>query len=102
MAEDAVPRRSSERLQSRSVRGAQHHSHLEFLRTRDRSSQHSAPGPVRTQTPLVIELMTIKSNLRRFTASAHLWIGLSAGAFICLMGVTGAIVSLRPQIASAL
>jgi sulfite reductase (NADPH) flavoprotein alpha-component len=42
--------------------------------------------------------MTLKFNIRRFTAVSHLWLGLTTGAFICLMGVSGAIVAVRPQI----
>ena len=40
--------------------------------------------------------------LRRFSGWIHLWLGLIAGAFICLMGVTGGLVGLRPQIAALL
>ena len=38
-------------------------------------------------------------SFRRFARFLHLWLGLIAGLFICLMGVTGGLVALRPQIA---
>jgi uncharacterized iron-regulated membrane protein len=44
----------------------------------------------------------MKSALRKFTRWAHLWLGLITGIFICLMGVTGGLVGLRPQIATML
>lgn len=45
-------------------------------------------------------LSALKPSLRRFAVFAHLWPGLIAGIFICLMGFTGGIVGLRPQITS--
>jgi uncharacterized iron-regulated membrane protein len=42
----------------------------------------------------------IKSSLRKPLAWIHLWLGIIAGIFFCLMGVTGTIVTFRPQIAS--
>ena len=40
--------------------------------------------------------------LRRVSAFAHLWLGLYAGAAVCLIALSGAIVTFRPQIATAL
>lgn len=37
---------------------------------------------------------------RRALRWSHLWLGLIGGAFVCVMSVTGAIVTLRPQIAA--
>lgn len=44
----------------------------------------------------------MKSRVRKLTRWAHLWLGLVVGAFLCLMGFTGGIVSLRPQISTLL
>ncbi len=44
----------------------------------------------------------MKPTLRKAAVFAHLWLGLVAGVFISLMGFTGGIVGLRPQIASFL
>jgi uncharacterized iron-regulated membrane protein len=44
----------------------------------------------------------VKSPLRKFAGWAHLWLGLITGVFICLMGFTGGLVGLRPQIATLL
>jgi len=44
----------------------------------------------------------MKSHLRNFVRVAHLWLGLAGGLFICLMGLTGGVVALRPQIAAFL
>jgi uncharacterized iron-regulated membrane protein len=41
-------------------------------------------------------------RLRTITRWAHLWLGLIGGVFICLMGFTGGVVGLRPQIATLL
>ena len=38
-------------------------------------------------------------NARKAVRWTHLWLGIIGGAFVCLMSVTGAIVTLRPQIA---
>lgn len=44
----------------------------------------------------------MKRKLRGIAVFAHLWVGLIAGIFISLMGFTGGIVALRPQIATLL
>jgi len=41
-------------------------------------------------------------GLRKFVRWMHLWVGLITGVFICLMGFTGGLVGLRPQIATLL
>lgn len=40
--------------------------------------------------------------MRRIFVFAHLWLGLVAGVFVSLMGFTGGLVGLRPQIATLL
>lgn len=44
----------------------------------------------------------MKWTLRKFVRWMHVWLGLFTGAFISLMGFTGGLVGLRPQIASLL
>jgi uncharacterized iron-regulated membrane protein len=44
----------------------------------------------------------MKTSLRKISRWAHIWLGLIAGVFICLMGFTGGLVGLRPQIATML
>jgi uncharacterized iron-regulated membrane protein len=44
----------------------------------------------------------MKSGLRKAFRWMHLWLGLILGVFICLMGFTGGLVALRPQIATLL
>ena len=46
--------------------------------------------------------MAMSSVLRKSLAWSHLWLGLTGGLFFCLLGVTGTIVTFRPQIASFL
>lgn len=41
-------------------------------------------------------------NLQRIARTLHLWIGLAAGAFLSVMGLTGTIIAFRPTIESAL
>jgi uncharacterized iron-regulated membrane protein len=44
----------------------------------------------------------ITPRLRKFVRAMHVWPGLAGGIFICLMGFTGGLVALRPQIATLL
>jgi uncharacterized iron-regulated membrane protein len=44
----------------------------------------------------------MKASLRKFIRWSHTWLGLTTGVFICLMGFTGGVVGLRPQIATLL
>jgi uncharacterized iron-regulated membrane protein len=44
----------------------------------------------------------MKRQLREFVRWAHLWLGLITGVFICIMGFSGGLVGLRPQIATLL
>lgn len=44
----------------------------------------------------------MKTSLRKVARWSHTWLGLVAGLFICLMGFTGGLVGLRPQLASLL
>jgi uncharacterized iron-regulated membrane protein len=44
----------------------------------------------------------MKPQLRSWLRRAHLWLGILVGLFLCLMGVTGGIVALRPQLAALL
>ena len=44
----------------------------------------------------------MKPRFRSFLRALHLWLGLAAGLFVCLMGFTGGLVALRPQIATFL
>jgi uncharacterized iron-regulated membrane protein len=46
--------------------------------------------------------MATFSVLRKSLTWTHLWLGLIGGLFFCLLGVTGTIVTFRPQIASLL
>jgi uncharacterized iron-regulated membrane protein len=44
----------------------------------------------------------MKTPLRKIAVVAHLWLGLITGLFVSLMGFTGGLVALRPQIATLL
>jgi uncharacterized iron-regulated membrane protein len=44
----------------------------------------------------------MKTSLRKFARWSHAWLGLITGVFICLMGFTGGLVGLRPQLATLL
>lgn len=44
----------------------------------------------------------MKTSLRKVARRSHTWLGLIAGIFICLMGFTGGLVGLRPQLAMLL
>jgi hypothetical protein len=44
----------------------------------------------------------MKTQLRTITRCAHLWLGLTGGVFICLMGFTGGVAGLHPQITTLL
>lgn len=41
----------------------------------------------------------MRPTLRRGLRLAHIWVGVIGGAFVCLMAVTGAVVTLRPPLA---
>jgi uncharacterized iron-regulated membrane protein len=42
---------------------------------------------------------SVRNRLRKAVSLSHMWLGIIGGVFVCLMGVTGAIVTLRPTIA---
>jgi uncharacterized iron-regulated membrane protein len=44
----------------------------------------------------------VQQRLRRALRAFHLWLGLAAGLFFLLMGASGGVVALRPQIAAFL
>src|SRR5215475_6319803 len=41
----------------------------------------------------------MNSTLRKVSRVSHLWLGLIGGLFVCLMSVSGAVVTLRPLLA---
>jgi len=43
--------------------------------------------------------MHMKSRLRKVSRVSHVWLGLVGGLFVCLMSVSGAVVTLRPPLA---
>ena len=47
-------------------------------------------------------MITVRYTLRRVVRWVHLWMGITVGLLICLMGLTGAVVTFRPQITALL
>jgi uncharacterized iron-regulated membrane protein len=45
---------------------------------------------------------SLQETFRKITRFVHLWLGLVTGLFVCLMAVTGGLVTFRPQIAMLL